>query len=324
MNYWQGKVTIGSFSFPRFMGGPLDGITDSPFRQLVRDFSKDELLYTEMRHVACIANKTGGERALKFLQTERPINFQIAANESRFVVEACEKIMEAGVDFIDLNVGCPAPAVTGNKAGSALMDDLPRLKSILTTMESCLKIPFTVKIRAGFTHKNAVDVAKLIQDCGAAALAIHPRTRAEKFNGRPDYALAAQVKQALTIPVLLSGNVVNFKTAQLAYNQTGVDGFLIGRGIWGKPWQLREMQEHAEGNPYVLDRSTQIEYALEHLHKMLEYYGPKGLYCFRKHLPFYLRGFEGASILRQQLVISESVDEVTALLAKLRETGSGL
>ncbi len=324
MNYWQGKVTIGAFSFPRFIGGPLDGITDSPFRQLVRDFSKDELLYTEMRHVACIANKMGGERALKFLQTERPINYQIAANEPRFVLEACEKIMAAGVDIIDLNVGCPAPAVTANKAGSALMDDLPRLKSILMTMESCLKIPFTVKIRAGFTCKNAVDVAKLIQDCGAAAVAIHPRTRAQKFNGRPDYELAAQVKQALSIPVLLSGNVVNFKTAQLAYNQTGVDGFLIGRGIWGKPWQLREMQEHAQGSAYKIDRAMMVQYALLHLHKMLEHYGPKGLYCFRKHLPFYLRGFENASQLRQQLVISESVNEIEELLGKLQEVGSAL
>ncbi|MGE0010119.1 MAG: tRNA dihydrouridine synthase [Candidatus Babeliales bacterium] len=321
MNYWQSKVTIGPYSFPRFIGGPLDGITDSPFRQLVRDFSKDELLYTEMRHVACIANDKGGQRALKFLQTERPINYQIAANEPRFVVEACEKIMAAGVDIIDLNVGCPAPAVTANKSGSALMDDLPRLKSILTTMESCLKIPFTVKIRAGFTCKNAVDVAKLIQDCGAAAVAIHPRTRAQKFNGRPDYELAAQVKQAVQIPVLLSGNVVNYKTAQLAYNQTGVDGFLIGRGIWGKPWQLREMQEHAEGNPYKIDQVTMLYYALQHLHKMLEHYGPKGLYCFRKHMPFYLRGFENASSVRQQLVIANSVDEVTELLSKLQEVG---
>lgn len=322
MNYWQEKVKIGPLSFPRFIGGPLDGITDSPFRQLVRDFSKDELLYTEMRHVNAIVSQAGGQRALRFLQAERPLNFQIAANNPTAIMPACEKIMAAGVDLIDLNVGCPAPTVTKNKSGSALMNDLPRLRSILRAMHDCLSIPFTVKIRAGYREKNAVEVAKLIQDCGASALAIHPRLQREKFVGRPDYALAAQVKQVVSIPVLLSGNVVNFKTAQMAYEQTGVDGFLIGRGMWGKPWKLKELHEQSNGNGFTIEQARIITYALKHLDGLLAYYGPRGLYCFRKHLPLYLRGFENASLIRQRLVRSESVDEVKEVLEQLRGKAS--
>jgi len=228
MDYWNSKIKIGNLSFPRFIGGPLDGITDSPFRQLVRDFSHDELLYTEMRHVACVAHDKAGVRALKFEQFERPLNYQISVNKVDFVEQACEKILQAGVDVVDLNIGCPARNVVGSGSGSALMADLPRLEKILTLLRKNISIPFTVKIRAGFKEKNAVDVAKLIQDCGADALAIHPRLQSQKFEGRPDYALAAQVKQAVHIPVIISGGVVNWKTAQMVYEQTGVDGFLIG------------------------------------------------------------------------------------------------
>lgn len=317
MNYWQEKIQIGPFAFPRFIGGPLDGITDSPFRQLVREFSKDELLYTEMRHVNAITSQKGGERALRFVQSERPLNFQIAANTPEMIQPACEKIMAAGVDLIDLNVGCPAPNVTKNKSGSALMADLPLLKAILDAMRSYLTVPFTVKIRAGFRQKNAVEVAKLIQDCGAVAVAIHPRLQREKFYGRPDYALAAQVKKAVSIPVLLSGNIVNFKTAQMAYEQTGADGYLISRGMWGKPWKLKELHEHANGNGFTIDHAMVMAYALKHLEGMLAYYGPRGLYCFRKHVPFYLRGFEGASSIRHQLVRAESADEVKGVLQEL-------
>lgn len=310
-SFWQSTFSIGNLKVPRFIGGPLDGITDSPFRKLVRQFSTDELMYTEMRHVGCVAHDKGGARALEFEQFERPLNYQVAANSTNFIEQACEKIIARGVDAIDLNIGCPARNVICSGSGSALMADLPRLKLILDLFRKNLTtVPFTVKIRAGFKVQNAVEVAKLIQDCGADALAIHPRLQPQMFEGRPDYALAAQVKKAVTIPVILSGNVVNWTTAKLAYEQTGVDGFLIGRGIWAKPWKLLELKEHAAGNQYVVAPSTILSCALQHLDLMLAYYGPKGLFCFRKHLPFYLRGGVAAVELRHKLLLSKSPDEV--------------
>lgn len=314
MNFWQSPLKIGNLSFPRFIGGPLDGITDSPFRQLVREFSKEELLYTEMRHVACVAHDKGGMRTLKFEQFERPLNYQVAANSTNFIEAACDKILQAGVDCIDLNIGCPARNVTGSGSGSALMADLPRLKEILTLFRKKLTIPFTVKMRAGFKQKNAIEVAQLIQDCGADAIALHPRLQTQMFAGQPDYALAAEVKKVISIPLIISGNVVNWKTAQMVHNQTGVDGFLIGRGIWAKPWKLHELKEHAAGNAYTIETKMVLEQAAKHLDLMLAYYGPRGLFNFRKHLPFYLRGLPQASQLRERLVRSTNVEEVKEAL----------
>lgn len=310
MSYWHGKIRIGSYEFPRFIGGPLDGITDSPFRKLVRQFSTQELLYTEMRHVGSLAHDKGASKALCFEALERPLNFQIAANKLDFIPAACERILERGVDIIDLNVGCPANNVIHSGSGSALMGDIPRLKSILTLLRKSIPIPFTIKIRAGFKCTNALEVAQLAQDCGIDALAIHPRLQTQKFEGHPDYELVAQVKKALQIPVIVSGGIVNWATAKAVYEQTGVDGYLIGRGIWARPWKLRELQEHSLGNTYTISRSDMSVCAIQHLDAMISYYGPHGLFAFRKHLPFYLRGIPEASRLRKKLVVSTSVEEV--------------
>lgn len=310
MSYWNTKVKIGKLEFPRFMGGPLDGITDSPFRRLVRKFSKDPLLYGEMRHIGCVANEKGGAKALKFEQSERPLNYQVSANKPEFIDRACERILAAGVDCIDLNIGCPAKNVVRSGSGSSLMADLPRLEILLKRFRSRIPLPFTVKIRAGFKQKNAVDVAKLIQDCGADAIAIHPRLQTQLFNGIPDYELAAQVKQSVDIPVLFSGGVVNWMTAKKVYEQTGVDGFLIGRGMWSKPWKLKEMEEHSLGRPFKIENEIILQCALEQLDYMIEYYGPQGLHVFRKHLPFYLKGKTSASQLRKELVVCNDVERV--------------
>jgi tRNA-dihydrouridine synthase B len=320
MNYWQDRVKIKNLSFPRFIGAPLDGITDSPFRALVRDFSPDALLYTEMRHVATVAHDTGKLKTLDFSDLERPLNFQVAANQITYIQSACEKILARGVDSIDLNVGCPAHNVTGSGGGSALMADLPRLKSIVESIRLQVKdLPFTVKIRAGFKCVNALEVAKMLQDCGVDALAIHPRLQTQRFEGRPNYDLAGEVKKALSIPVFISGGIVNWQLAKMVYERTGVDGFLIGRGMWAKPWKLQELYEHSQGREFQVTTRTVLTYALKHFDKMLAYYGPKGLFCFRKHLPFYLRGLPGASELRSRLVTTTSEQEVREGMFKVME-----
>ena len=312
MDYFNSHVKIKHLSYPRFMGGPLDGITDSPFRKLVRDFSKDELLYTEMRHVRSIVTPKGGAMALDLAQFERPLNFQVSANSVEFVEQACEKILQTGVDSIDLIVGCPASNVVSSCSGSALMANPVMLEKILKEFRRVIPdhVLFTIKIRAGFKEVNAVDIAKLAQDCGVDALAIHPRLKTQMFTGQPNYQVAAAVKQALQIPVLFSGNVVNFKTAKMTYEMTGVDGFLIGRGMWAKPWKLEEMKQHALGNEFVVDSQMILKVALRHLSLMIEQYGMHGLFRFRKHLPFYIKGHPSASALRQRLVLSESENDI--------------
>lgn len=312
MDYFKTHLKIKNFSFPRFIGGPLDGITDSPFRKLVRDFSTEELLYTEMRHVRSIVTPKGGALALDFAQFERPLNFQVSANSVEFIQEACEKILQVGVDAIDLNVGCPASNVVSSCSGSALMANPAMLEKILKEFRRCIPdhVLFTIKIRSGFKEVNAVDIAKLAQDCGVDALAIHPRLKTQMFTGQPDFKVAAAVKQALQIPVIFSGNVVNFKTAKMTYELTGVDAFLIGRGIWARPWKLEEMKQHSLGNEYVVDSQMILKSALRHLSLMIEQYGMHGLFRFRKHLPFYIKGHPSASALRQRLVLSQSENDI--------------
>lgn len=317
MSYWSEKIKIGNLEFPRFIGGPLDGITDSPFRKVVRTFSPQELLYGEMRHVGCVSHEKSTQKALAFEQSERPFTYQVSANSLAFIEQACEKIVAAGVDCLDLNCGCPARAVVTSGSGSALMADMPKLKLILQAFRKNLSIPFTLKIRAGYKEKNAVEVAKLAQDCGVDALSIHPRLQTQMFTGVPDYLLAAQVKQAVSIPVIFSGGVVNWATAQEVYERTGVDGYLIGRGIWSRPWKLQELSEVSQGRAFVLDHERMVQAMLEHFDNTVAYYGASsahGVKVFRKHMPFYIKGKPTASALRQKLVLLEDPIEVRQAL----------
>ncbi len=316
MNYWNEKLHIGNLSYSRFISGPLDGYTDSPFRRLVRLFSPQSLLYGEMRHVASVVHSRG-RKALIFEKTELPLQFQITTNSLDYVAEAVELILQTGVAGIDLNIACPARNVVKSCSGSALMAQPELLKQVLTLLRSLVSIPLTVKMRAGFKEKNALDVVKLIADCGIDALAIHPRLQTEKFCGEPDYNLVAQVKKSVTIPVLYSGGIHTFDDAKQVYEKTGVDGFLIGRGMCGKPWKLNELDACAHGELYMISKEQIVDVAIAHLDYLIQYYQGEGLYNFRKHIPFYISNFEGASALRQTLITSESVEEVKQGLSSI-------
>lgn len=310
MNYWKEKVKIGSCEYPRFIGGPLDGYTDSPFRQLVREFSKENLLYTQMRHVSTIAHASVTVRELQFAIGERPLQFQITTNTVQELVRAVERIVATGVDGIDLNIACPAKNVVKSKSGSAVMADMKLLEQILQILRTASPIPVSVKMRAGFKEKNAYDIARLVQDCGIDALAIHPRLQTQKFSGALDYGLVRTIKNSITIPVLYSGGVHTFVDAQMVYEQTGVDGFLIGRAMCGAPWKLAELRAHALGDQYEITPTQRAQTAIKHLILLCDYYGTHGVYQFRKHIPFYIAGFEGASAARKKLLILQSADEV--------------
>lgn len=310
MNYWLERVQIAHQSFPRFIGGPLDGITNAPFRQLVRQFSSDNLLYTEIRHVACVAHERGSVRALNFDQVERPLNFQVTTNSIEQIPAACQKIQACGVDLVDVNLACPAKNVVKSQSGSALMADLKHLAVVLACFRQHTQVPLTVKMRAGFKHKNACEVASVAQDCGVDALAIHPRLQGQRFSGELDFELVAQIKKTVRIPVLYSGGIVDFSDAVRVYECTGVDGFLIGRALCAHPWKLAELEAHARGQSFLLASDAVLRCALAHLDLLLTNLGVQGLYCFRKHLAWYVAGCPHAASLRQKLLVSESVEEV--------------
>ena len=214
-SFWSEKIKTGSLETSRFMAAPLDGITDSPLRQLIRDFSPNELMFTEMRHVACVSNEKEA-RSLKFTQPEQPLAFQFSANRLDFIEDAVEKVIAKGFVSINLNSGCPAPCVTRSGSGSALMANLPQLKLLLNHFTKAIagRVPFTLKIRAGYKQKNAVEVAQLAQDNGVESIMIHPRTQPEGFTSRLDYDIVAAVKKTVSIPVIFSGNLNKFELVQ--------------------------------------------------------------------------------------------------------------
>ncbi|HBR70889.1 TPA: hypothetical protein DIC20_02275 [Candidatus Dependentiae bacterium] len=316
MNYWNKKVHIAGKEYARFFAGPLDGYTDSAFRQLVREFSPKNLLYTEMRHVASLVNDKR-RRAFQFETIEQPLQFQITTNDLSYLHQALDLILSYNVAGIDLNIACPAKNVIRSRSGSALMADKGLLQQVLIILRECTLLPLTVKMRAGFKEKNACDIVQLIEDCGVDAVAVHPRLQTERFSGEPDYSLVAEMKKRVKIPILYSGGIHTFADAKNVYEKTGVDGFLIGRGMWGKPWKLAELDAQAQGQEFNITSRDIYQVAVKHLEYLLCLYQSDGLYNFRKHLPFYIYDFEGASALRQSLITSESVDEVKEGLKKI-------
>lgn len=320
-NFWGSTITIGSQSFPRFMGAPMDGITDSPMRKIIREFSKNELLFTEMRHVDCVAHEPSG-RSLKYDPVEQPLTFQISANRPMSINKAIEKILAAGFTSMNFNAACPAPAVIKSGSGSALMGNLPLLKELL---QECLKsinnrVPFSLKIRAGFKEKNALEVAQIAQDLGMAAIIIHPRTQPERFAARLDYDLVAAIKKAVSIPVIFSGNITNFTVAERVYSNTGVDAFMVGRALWGAPWKIKELTEASHGRTFTVDLPTIFHYIIKHLDFSVAFYGPFGYGHFKKHLAHYIRHIPDATHWRKILLQTQAEQAMRTELAALLKT----
>lgn len=303
-SFWDQKINFGKLSVPRFMAAPLDGVTDSPMRQLIRLFSPNELLFTEMRHVCTVLGDKRNE-SLRFKEIEKPLAFQFSANKVENIKEAVEKVLEKKVEMINLNVGCPARNVVSSGGGSALMADKERLKSIITEFKKSIndRVPFTIKIRSGFKEKNAVEISKMAQDLGVDGIIIHPRTQPQGFTGLPDNEITRQVKEAISIPLIFSGNINSFTRAQKVYNETGVDGFMIGRALWGYPWKMHEILLASKGEKFEISSNEMIKYGLMHLRLIVEHYGTRSFNAFKKQLPSYIKSVNNAAEIRKKLVL---------------------
>lgn len=316
--FWQEKIKIGNLEFPRVMAAPLDGVTDSPLRQLIREFSPEVLLFSEMRHVACVANERD-QKSVLYKRMEKPICFQVAANNLNFIDLAIEKILAQDFDMLNLNAGCPSRVVIKSGSGSALMGDLPRFEMILKRMYLLVKgkIPLTLKMRAGFKIKNAIEAAKMAEGCGVSMIIIHPRTQPEMSNPPPDYELAKKVKEAISVPLVFSGELKTFEDCKATYEKTGCDGFMIGRALWGFPWKIKEIMEASQGRAFTMDKLDAVHYAVKHYKLVLEHYGPRGFASFKKQLPNYIWGLNGAVEIRKRLLLVETADEMLASLEAL-------
>lgn len=287
MNYWNSTLKIGDRTFDRFIGSPMDGITNQPFRKVVRLFSPHVLLYTEICHCNLIVNCEPRKWGLEV--GEQNINFQMSAADETYIEKACELVLAKGIDMVDINIGCPAKIVVNKGAGSALMGDIPRLKAVIKRFRSCLPGIMTVKMRAGFKEQNALEVAKMIQDLGVDAICVHPRLQSQGYSGLPNYNLVGEIKKQISIPVLVSGGIKSFSDAKFVYEITGVDGFLVGRALLGKPWLLAQLISESHGILWTISRDYIQDTMINHLNATINWYGPsQGLAYFKKHLKVYL------------------------------------
>lgn len=315
-------MRLGKLSFdrPAFLA-PMAGVTDLPFRLLCRMEGCD-LTYTEM--VSAKGLLYGGlntKRLLELGDAERPVGVQLFGREPEVLASMAGKLADAHGDalaLIDLNMGCPAPKITGNGEGSALMlEPLLAGRIIAAVRRAVEPLPVTVKFRKGWddAHVNAVAFARIAEENGAAAVAVHGRTRAEGYSGKADWAIIAAVKQAIAIPVLGNGDVFSGTDALRMYEETGCDGVLVARGAEGNPWIFSEIRAALAGEAYA-PPSPEARAAMAAAHAKLQqaYRGEHGVLEMRKHLGWYLKGAPGAAKLRARANAAKSLAEIEALL----------
>jgi len=301
-----------SFEQPLFVLAPLAGYTDLPFRSVVKKFGAD-LTVSEMLSSNALVH--GSKKTFHMLEkspNEDPYSVQIAGADVAIVKGAVEILNEQeGIDIIDLNCGCPVPKVVGHGSGSSLLKNLPLMGEIIKTIKDTSNKPLTsVKIRLGFEKKNHLEIAKIVQDSGADFLAVHGRTRAGKFKAEVDYDAIREIKESLSIPVIANGDIDSFEKAQWVLEHTGVDGLMIGRGAVGAPWIFHQLRSGSS----EIDLALRHEIILEHYDKMIEFYGPRGVAMFRKHIHTYSKGYRGASALRNDVNRIEDVQEFRGII----------
>ena len=300
---------------PNLVLAPMAGVTDSPFRRLIKELGGVGLIVTEFVSVEGLTRgnlKT--HRMLRFLPEERPISIQIFGYDDERMRVAAECVEEAGADILDVNCGCPARRVVRGGGGSNLLKDLPQLEKILRGIRRSISIPMTVKIRTGWNEEqiNCVEVAKLIEDCGGQQVAIHGRTKEQGYKGWADWNRIAEVKRHVDIPVVGSGDVVTPEQALGRLAETGVDGVMIGRGAIANPFIFREAHALQQGLA-VVPPTLDEKYAV-----VLRYYE-----LIRGELPdkaipgklkqlcnYFTKGLPGGAEFRQSLLRSPSVPEL--------------
>ena len=298
---------------------PMAGVTDLPFRLLCKEQGAGLLCMEMVSAKAIYYNNKNTEALMEIDERELPVSLQLFGSDADIMSEMAKRIEERPFAILDINMGCPVPKVAGNGEGSALMKNPQLVREIVSKVVRAIEKPVTVKIRKGFDeeHVNAVEIAKIIEDCGAAAVAVHGRTREQYYSGKADWDIIRQVKEAVSIPVIGNGDVTGPESAKKMMEETGVDGIMIGRACRGNPWIFKQINEYLKTG--VIPEKPSIEEVremmLRHAKMQLECKGEyTGIREMRKHVAWYTAGYPNSAKLRAKINEVETFEELTDFL----------
>ena len=314
------KLTIGNVELENScILAPMAGVTDLPFRLLCREQGAGLLCMEMVSAKAIQYNNKNTKALLEIHPDEPPVSLQLFGSDPEVISEIAKQIEELPFSILDINMGCPVPKIVRNGEGSALMKQPKLVYEIVSKTAKAIKKPVTVKIRKGFDDSciNAVEIAKIIEDAGAKAVAVHARTREQYYSGQADWDIIRQVKEAVSIPVIGNGDVTSGASAIAMQQQTGCDGVMIGRGAQGNPWIFSEILEY-EKTGKILPRPTKEEIKqmiYRHAALQLEYKGEYlGMREMRKHVSWYTTGLPNSARLRGEINAVEAYEDLVSLL----------